>query len=61
MSRFGFVAFHSASVQLQMQWVVTKQIMNHGSRALVQKEMTQSFWLEDGGRHFLPLLLLMCS
>lgn len=57
-----FVAFYSPSVQFQMQWVVvTKQSMNHGSKALVQEEMTQSFWLKDGGRHFLPLLLLMCS
>lgn len=35
--------------------------MNHGSKALVQEEMTQFFWLKDGRRHFLQLLLLMCS
>lgn len=35
--------------------------MNHGSKALVQEEMTQFFWLKDGRRHFLPLLLLVCS
>lgn len=62
MSVSGFVSFYSASVQLQMQRVVvTEQSMNHGSKALVQEEMTQSFWLKDRGRHFLPLLLLMCS
>lgn len=62
MSVSGFVAFYSKSVQLQMQRVVvTKQSMNRGSKALVQEEMTQSFWLKDGGRHFLPLFLLICS
>lgn len=62
MSVSGFVAFYSKFVQLQMQWViVTKQSMNHRSKAVVQEEMTRSFWLKGGGRHFLPLFLLMCS
>lgn len=47
-----------------MQWDYsnqTEQSMNQSSKALVQEEMTQFFWLKDGRRHFLPLLLLMCS